>query len=62
MPNYIFKDKDYEIKYVASLYPTKKDKVAVFLKEKCKSGEISYSTHMEVYNLIKKELGLPLPY
>jgi hypothetical protein len=51
---------DYELNYVASLY-TEKQKVLDFLKRKCADGTIKYSKHMEVYELIKKELGYPIP-
>jgi len=51
---------EYELNYVASLY-TEKQKVLDFLKKKCADGTIKYSTHKQVYELIKKELGYPIP-
>lgn len=51
----------HEIKYVAGLYGSNSAKVETFLKEKCASNVIYHSTHLQVYNLINKELGLPLP-
>jgi len=48
---------EHEFQYVSSLY-TNSDRVCDFLKESCKSGKINYSTHAEVYKLIKDELGL----
>jgi len=43
------------------LYGSNKDKVSTFLSNKCDNNTIKYSTHKEVYNLIKEELGYPLP-
>lgn len=51
---------EYETNYVASLY-SDSEKVKEFLKEQCESGNINYSTHKKVYELIKKELGFPKP-
>lgn len=50
----------HEFDYVASLY-SNSSKVKEFLKEKCRSGAINYSTHYEVYKLIEKELGYAIP-
>jgi hypothetical protein len=45
----------HEAAYVATVYNDKSDKtVKEFLKEKCTSGEIKYSTHDEVYALLDK--------
>ena len=38
-----------------------KDKLTTFLYNKCLDNTINYSTHKEVYNLIKVKLGYPLP-
>ena len=57
---YVNCSEEYELKYVASLY-TEKEKVLDFVKKKCAAGVIKYSTHMQVYELIKKELGYPIP-
>lgn len=46
--------------YVSNLYDNS-DKVSKFLTNKCASNEINYSTHMEVYKLIEKELGYSIP-
>lgn len=51
---------DHEITYVAGLYSDKAG-VIKFLKENCRNGTIKNFTHMEVYKLIKKELGYPIP-
>ena len=51
---------EHEFNYVSGLYPDK-DKVYSFLKKKCQSNAIKYSTHLEVYELIKKELGYSIP-
>lgn len=48
---------EHEFTYVSSLYADSQ-KVYDFLKESCKNGKINYSTHTEVYQLIKDELGL----
>ena len=50
-------DQEHEDHYVANQYDNP-DKVSKFLKEKCESNEIKYSTHKEVYELIKNQLGL----
>lgn len=66
---YRYKDRDYkyfncsedhEVRYVAGLYEDS-DKVHDFLQKKCGDGTINYSTHMEVYELIERELGYPIP-
>ncbi len=49
--------KESELKYVSGLY-SENQKVYDFLVSSCKDGKIKYSTHAEVYALIKKELGL----
>jgi hypothetical protein len=51
---------EHERKYVASLY---QDEAGVnkFLIKKCQDGTIHYWTHMKVYELIKKDLGYPIP-
>jgi tryptophanyl-tRNA synthetase len=51
---------EHEFDYVSSLY-NDTEEVRKFLKDKCKSGDINYSTHKEVYELIEKELGFPIP-
>jgi hypothetical protein len=62
-----FKDDDlfishdeWELKYVADLYSRKKE-VYNFLKEKSKKGNLRNLTHLLVYELIEKELSLPIP-
>lgn len=52
--------KESELDYVAGHY---QDKQAVkdFLIKKCEDGTIKYSKHIEVYKLIKKELGHDIP-
>lgn len=50
----------HEIDYVAGLYK-EKEKVRNFLITKCKDGTIKNNTHKEVYQLIEKELGYPIP-
>jgi len=51
---------EHELNYVARLYPDP-DKVYKFLRLKCNDGTIRNYTHMEVYELIRKELGYPIP-
>lgn len=51
----------WEIDYVASLYGTNKEKVAEFLKKRCEDGTIKNFTHMQVYQLIKKEFEYSIP-
>jgi len=50
----------HELDYVSELYPDVY-KVLTFLDEKCENNTIHYSTHMEVYQLIERELGYPIP-
>lgn len=50
-------DEKYENYYVSSLYKDR-EKVSKFLEKKCELGAIKNSTHEEVYELIKNELGL----
>ncbi|RHX83857.1 hypothetical protein DLM78_20450 [Leptospira stimsonii] len=51
-------DEEYEVDYVASLYPANRERVKAFLKDSCRSNKIHHSTHAQVYDLIKRELGL----
>ena len=51
---------DSEHEYVAGLYEDGAG-VLIFLKAECKENRIHYSTHMEVYKLIEKELNYPVP-
>lgn len=51
---------DHELRYVASLY-LDRNGVYDFLKRKCGDGTISYLRHMQVYQLIQRELGYPIP-
>ncbi len=51
---------EHEDHYVANLY-SDSNNVSTLLERKCKTNEINYSTHKEVYELIKKELGYPIP-
>jgi hypothetical protein len=51
---------DHERNYVSGLYANKSS-VSNFLIKKCEDGSINYSTHTEVYELIKNELGYPIP-
>lgn len=49
----------HEHDYVARQYAAShRPRVRQFLKDKCDDGTIRYNTHNEVYQLIKKELGL----
>lgn len=47
---------EHENYYVSKLYD-EKEEVHEFLGDKCKSGDINYSTHEKVYKLIESELG-----
>lgn len=51
---------EHEDKYVSGLYE-KSQKVSNYLKEKCEDNNINYSTHLEVYTMIEKDLGYPIP-
>ena len=52
---------DHEIDYVANLYSGNVQNVKKYLKQKCADGTISGFTHKKVYELIKQDLGLPIP-
>lgn len=52
---------EHELNYVANLYGSNRMQVKEFLKRKCGDNTIHYSTHMEVYELIRRELGYPIP-
>ncbi len=54
-------NQEYEDRYVAGLYGSNEDEVSRFLFSKCSDNTIKYSTHMEVYTLIKNELGYAIP-
>lgn len=49
--------------YVARLYDTeeKRQKVRELLAHACAAQSLHYSTHREVYALIEKRLGYPVP-
>lgn len=51
---------DYEVSYIAGLY-AEILKVKQFLIKKCSDGTIKYMTHFQIYQLIEKELGYPVP-
>ena len=51
---------EHEINYVAGLY-TSRQEVVSFLRRKCNDGTIHYYTHMQVYQLIQRELGYSIP-
>ena len=51
---------EHEDHYVANLYDDPKA-VSNLLEKKCSNNEIKNSTHKEVYELIKNELGFPVP-
>jgi hypothetical protein len=51
----------WEATQVAGHYGINEDEVIEFLKESCENGKISHSTHKEVYQLIKDELGYAIP-
>lgn len=52
-------NQEHELTYVSNLY-TYSRIVHQFLKNQC-GNRINYSTHAEVYQLIKDELGYPIP-
>lgn len=52
---------EHENNYVSSLYGDNQTTVSVFLETECEDNTINYSTHMEVYELIKNELGYAIP-
>lgn len=49
---------DHEHDHVVGQYPKEyQDTIRDFLKKACRNNKIYHSTHKEVYDLIKKELG-----
>lgn len=50
----------HEVEYVSELYENKKT-VLAFLFNKCDGHQIFYSTFLEIYEMIEKELGFPIP-
>lgn len=53
---------EHERNYVASLYgANRKTSVLSFLTAGCGDNTIFHSTHMEVYKLIKADLGYEIP-
>ncbi|MEX2483643.1 MAG: hypothetical protein WED10_03755 [Brumimicrobium sp.] len=50
----------HEVDYVAGLYKDHEG-VRELLKKRCADGTIHYSTSLEVYKLVKKELGYDIP-
>jgi hypothetical protein len=57
---YFHCSEQHEFNYVAGLYD-ESDKVRDFLKKRCDDRTINRSTHLEVYQLIKGELGYDIP-
>tara|TARA_B100000508_G_scaffold55003_1_gene42586 strand:+ start:6093 stop:6305 length:213 start_codon:yes stop_codon:yes gene_type:complete len=51
---------EHEVNYVVSLYEDR-DGVRDLISKKCEDGKIHYSTNLEVYQLIKDELGYDIP-
>ena len=54
-------EQKHELDYVSGLYPNHEAEVLTLLIKWCKNNTIKYSTHKEVYELIKKELGYSIP-
>jgi hypothetical protein len=52
---------EYENDYIANLYGLNKTKVTAFLINYCRNNIIKYTTHHEIYILIKLELGYEIP-
>lgn len=50
----------HEVDYVAGLYEDS-EAVRNLLKKRCADSTIHYSTSLEVYEIIKKELGFDVP-
>ena len=51
---------EYEKQYVAGLYADKQV-IYNFLTTSCANNAIKYATHKQVYELIEKKLGYPIP-
>lgn len=54
-------EQDYEVDQVASHYGANKQTILIFLKRACVTKVVSYSTHMQIYQLIENTFGYPIP-
>ncbi len=53
---------EHELTYVSGLYDGEAEIIVYnFLIKSCKNGDIKYSTHMQVYELIEQHFGYPVP-
>lgn len=50
-----------DIDYVSSLYPSHEETVHSFILIKSSAGEIYHRTYMDLYKLIQREIGFPIP-
>ncbi len=58
---HVFKSNEtHKINYFSHLYG-KDENVKRFLKRNCALGRIQNKTHLELFQLIEKELGIPIP-
>lgn len=53
-------NQEHELNYVSGLY-NQKQVVYDFLVKKCRDNAIRYSTHKDIYYLIKEHLGYQIP-
>ena len=53
-------DQPHQLNYFSHLYDQNED-VEKFLRRHCANGTIDKKTHIEVFKLVEKELGLPIP-
>ena len=50
----------HQLNYLTHLYDNDKE-VENFLRRHCAIGTIENKTHMEVFKMVKNELGIPIP-
>ena len=59
--NHVFKcAQTHVINYLSHLY-NKSELVESYLRRKCAIGTIEEKTHLEIFTMIEKELGIPMP-
>jgi hypothetical protein len=57
---YFYCSRPKEMHYVAGLYK-RKNSVLDYLIKNCQDGSINYLTFLEIYQLIQRDLGFPIP-
>ncbi len=53
-------EQPFQLNYLNHLY-NNNEEVEFFLKRNCANGKLEKKTHIEVFKMIKEELGYPIP-